>query len=66
MIQISEQEPSLASLTVTCQGGVATWLTMPSDIIGEPLAEEDRLKAGQLTNNVLAFLENEEGQVQRL
>lgn len=56
----------MASLTVTCQGGVATWLTMPSDIIGEPLAEEDRLKAGQLTNNVLAFLENEEGQVQRL
>lgn len=56
----------MASLTVTCQGGVATWLTMPSDKNGGLLAEEDRLEAGQLTNNILAFLENEEGQVQRL
>lgn len=56
----------MASLAVMCQGEVGTWLTTLSDKNGEPLAGEDRLEAGPLTNPILAFLENDEGQVQRL
>lgn len=51
MLQILEWEPSLASPAVMCREEAGTWLTIPSDKNGEPLAEEDRLEAGQLTNN---------------
>lgn len=66
MIQIAKQDPSLASPSVPYWGGVGTWLTIPSDNTGQLLAEEDGLEAEQLTKNVLAFLENDDSQVQRL